>query len=284
MRSRTMIVAAAVLALALALVACDMRGKPPEQPEESAAVPTPTETEVPPTPTEEPATQEAAAEEQTSEPEPEPTEEPTAEPTAEPTVEPTEEQPAEPPAGDEGGGESPPPAEPVVIEPSGDAAAAIAEAWMAAYELPPGVPFSVTLTEAQIESMIDEKIAEYGYGQNATDIDVMLKNGQVGVSFNLVITVSAMGKSRDVNATATAVFAVSVGGNGDIVVSVVSAEASGAAGSVGIPPEMLAVFNEALAAAISGAEVSAQAGVDVTFTEVVIKNGTITVSGYVTPL
>ena len=251
-----------------------------------------------PTPTVEESIQEAPPTPETGAAEPEAGEEEASQTSEEPT--------AQPEAADESGGESgnegdtqgetqgeeqesggeetPPPApppEPVVIEVSEGTVEALNEAWLQVYQLPEGVPFSVTMTEAEIEARIAQALAVGGYGY-VSDVDVMLDNGQIGVTFTLSTTVGATG--RTVRATASVVFAVAVDGNGDVVVTVVRAEVSAAVGSVSIPPEVLTALNQAISAAITGAEASAQTGVDVTFTEIVISGGTITVSGYVTPL
>jgi hypothetical protein len=277
---RKLILVTAVATLALA--ACSLGGapagqtsyqkptKPPVGVEESTgalneATTTPEQADQPEQP-QEPAPD--AGEEEPAPEEPQP-EHPTAEP------EPVEEAPTEEPQP-----EAPAPDEPVVIEVPDITAEAFEQAWRQAYELPPGVPFSVTMTEAQIEARIAQAMAASGY--NVSEVDVSLDNGQIGVTFGVSMTVGATGRS--VNAQAELVFAVSVDGNGDIVVNVVSAKASAAVGSVDIPPEMLTALNAAINQAISGADVAAQSGVDVTFTGVVIDNGAITVSGYVTPL
>lgn len=256
-----------IITLILALTACAPRGgvsSPPlkatkapvdapaeNQPEEAAsqageeAAPTATETEIPePTATDVPPTEIP------------PTDVP-------PTQEPTPEVPEEP----------------VIVKPDDASSGAVDEAWQRVYDLPPGYPFSMTLTEAQIEARINEAIALSGYGENIEDIDVSLQNGQIGVYFAMGMTVG----TREVKGSASVVFSVTVDSNGDLDVAVASAEVSTAVGSASVPPEMLAVFNQALEEAITGEAVAAQAGADVTFTEVVISGGAITISGYVSP-
>ncbi len=281
---RKLILVTAVVTLALA--ACSLGGapagqtsyqkptKPPVGAEESTgaldeATATPEQADQPEQPAEAEQPQEPAPD--AGEEEPVPEEPQPEQPTAEPG--PVEEAPTEEPQPEA-------PAEPVVIEVPDITAEAFEEAWSQAYELPPGVPFSVTMTEAQIEARIAQAMAASGY--NVSEVDVSLDNGQIGVTFGVSMTVEATGRS--VNAQAELVFAVSVDGNGDIVVSVVSAEVSAAVGSIDVPPEMLTALNAAINQAISGADVAAQSGVDVTFTGVEIDDGAITVSGYVTPL
>jgi hypothetical protein len=189
------------------------------------------------------------------------TTEPTAEPTPEPTAEPTAEPTSEPPA------ESQPP---VNIEATGETS--LEEAWRQAYELPPGVPFSVTATEAQVEAQILAAMAASGYGGNISDFNVTLDNGQIGVSFTYNMTQPV---SRSV--PASAVFAASIDSNGDLVLTTVSASA----GQLTLPPEMVAVLNEAVTQALVGARSNMEA--DVTLTGLFIDDGSMAVTGYVTP-
>jgi glucose/arabinose dehydrogenase len=272
-----------IVALAAALIACGVGGTAPDQAERpDKPIPTPTATEEEP---EEPAmdaTDEEAppAEEETTE---------DTDPTPQADSAEDDDQSASPePQGDE---EAPPSEQPaeqspvdysetVYFEASENNAAALDELWNMVYDLPPGVPFSVTITEAQIEDKVNQAIAMSGYGEAISGSDVTFSNGQIGLTFALSTTIEATG--RRVNATARVVFNVWVEG-GEVMVSVASAEASGAIGSTSIPPEMLTVLNEAVAAALNGTDYAAEAGADVTFTEIVISGGSMTLTGYVTP-
>jgi glucose/arabinose dehydrogenase len=282
-----------IVALAAALLACNLGGTAPgqaERPDKPIPTPTPTPAEEEP----EESVMDAADEEA---------------PPLEETVESTDpeagaEEPADetgPSEGDQsappepqpqGGGDDPAPSEQpaeqppidysetVYFEASEGSAAALDELWDMVYDLPPGVPFSVTITEAQIEDKVNQAIAMSGYGEAISGSDVTFSNGQIGLTFALSTTIEATG--RRVNATARVVFNVWVEG-GEVMVSVASAEASGAIGSASIPPEMLTVLNEAVAAALNGTDYAAEAGADVTFTEIVISGGSMTLTGYVTP-
>jgi glucose/arabinose dehydrogenase len=280
-----------IVALAAALLACNLGGTAPDQAERpDKPIPTPTATEEEPEepamdatdeeapPAEEETTEDAAptpeadsaeSDDQSAPPEPQGDEE--APPSEQPAEQPVE-QPAEQPPVDY--------SETVYFEASENNAAALDELWDMVYDLPPGVPFSVTITEAQIEDKVNQAIAMSGYGEAISGSDVTFSNGQIGLTFALSTTIEATG--RRVNATARVVFNVWVEG-GEVMVSVASAEASGAIGSTSIPPEMLTVLNEAVAAALNGTDYAAEAGADVTFTEIVISGGSMTLTGYVTP-
>ncbi len=210
-----------------------------------------------------PAEEPAASEEQPAE---------EVEAPAEETVEqPAEEEVETPP--DEGE----PPAEEVPAEPVDFTAYAgtgqeLLDAWEQAYALGPNVPFNVTASEAEIEAAIEKALAASGYGQNIQDIDVSFSGGQIGVTFVFKIP----GTSR--TASATAVFAVSVDGAGDINVTLISAQAAGRS----VPPEIMAGLTTAIEMVMTG-QVEAQSGSEVYFTAVVISGGQITISGYVVP-
>jgi hypothetical protein len=275
-----------VVALAVTLSACSMGGAAPtqaERPDKPIPTPTPAGEEQNEPAADVPdaeapsAEEEEAAEAADTNPEAEPAED--SDPSAPPEPQP------------QGGGEAPPPEQPaeqpavdysetMYFEASENSAAALDELWDMVYDLPPGIPFSITITEAQIEDKVNQAIAMSGYGEAISGSDVTFSNGQIGLTFALSTTIEATG--RRVNATATVVFNVWVDG-GEVMVSVASAEASGAIGSASIPPEMLTVLNEAVAAALNGTDYAAEAGADVTFTEIVISGGSMTLTGYVTP-
>lgn len=170
------------------------------------------------------------------------------------------------------------PPSPVELEALDGTAESLIEAWEEAYNLSPGVPLSVTATEAEVEAYISQAMVMSGYGENVNDIAVMLDNGQLGVTFEV-----KLGQLNRM-ASASVVFAVALDAAGGITASVVSAEVSGERDQAELPPDMMAALNQAVSAALSGAEVSEQAGVDVTFTGLVIDDGAITISGYVTPI
>ncbi|MEJ2147991.1 MAG: hypothetical protein P8Z40_00775 [Chloroflexota bacterium] len=282
-----------VAALAAALLACNLGGTAPgqaERPDKPTPTPTPAEEE-PEESALDAAEEEAPPLEETVEAaEPAPEDDPVEGGTGQ-----SEEDQSAPPEPESQGGSddqaAPPPEQPaeqppaevpetVHFEASENNAAALDELWDMVYDLPPGVPFSVTITEAQIEDAVDQAIAMSGYGEAISGSDVTFSNGQIGLTFALSTTIEATG--RTVNASARVVFNVWVEG-GEVMVSVASAEASGAIGSASIPPEMLTVLNEAVAAALNGTDYAAEAGADVTFTEIVISGGSMTLTGYVTP-
>lgn len=197
-----------------------------------------------------------------------------------PPIEPTTlpEQPADVPPAEP---EQPAPTS-VAIPPMGDTADALRGVWSQAYQLPAGVPFTVTITEAQVEAMIAEAMAKSGYGSNVSSIDVTLNNGQIGVAFTLTLSQKVGPKTVSGSGTATVVFNAAIDANGKLALTVASATVSVASGpQISIPPEMLAVLNVALSEAITGASGSAEA--EVTLTEIAISGGTMTVKGYVTP-
>jgi hypothetical protein len=177
--------------------------------------------------------------------------------------------------------EQPAPTE-VFIPPAGDTAEALRASWSQAYQLPPGVPFAVTITEAQVEAMIAEAMAKSGYGSRVSNIDVTLNNGQIGVNFTLTISQKIGPRTVDVSGTATVIFNAAIDAGGKLVLTVASATVSAASGqSISIPPEMLTVLNVAVSEAMTGASGSAQA--EATLTELTISGGTMIVKGYVTP-
>jgi hypothetical protein len=213
-----------------------------------------------------------------------PSGQPTALPQATPanTPEPLAVEPTSPP-------EQPaevPPVQPaateVAIPPMGDTAEALRGAWSQAYQLPAGVPFAVTITEAQVEAMIAEAMAKSGYGSNVSSIDVTLNNGQIGVAYAVTLSQKVGPKTVNASGTVTVIFNVAIDTNGKLALTVASATVSMASGpQISIPPEMLTALNMAVSEAITGASGSAEA--EVTLTELVISGGTMTVKGYVTP-
>jgi hypothetical protein len=188
------------------------------------------------------------------------TEEAIAEATSEPTTEATQEPPPQPSA------------EPVAIAATGGSADSLDTAWATARSQPQGVPFRITTDEATIEAKIYAKMAASGYGSNISDLNVMLDNQQIGMSFTLTLT-----QPRTISATGSVVFNASIDGNGDLVLSVASATF----GQFKIPPEMLTALTEALTEAMVGARSSAEA--DVTLTELVIFGGQMIIVGYAVP-
>ncbi|MBN1311353.1 MAG: hypothetical protein JXB30_08025, partial [Anaerolineae bacterium] len=125
----------------------------------------------------------------------------------------------------------------VVIPPTGETADAIMEAWSQAYELPAGVPFAVTFTEAQIEALIAQAMATGGYGSNVSGVDVSLNNSQIGVSFTVTLAETVGARTINISGTATVVFNAAIDGNGQLVLSVASATISTSTGQQkNIPP------------------------------------------------
>ncbi len=265
---------ALAIILALALAACKAQSdamptvggttEPPVEAVETAILPE--------TATVEPTTETVEPTAETVAPSTEVATETTTEATAEVTTEPgTEATTAPAPL---------PGTTPVFIEATGGTADSLTQAWQQAYTLPPGMPFSLTATEAELEARIAQAMTASGYGQNVSDYDVSLNNGQIGLSFAL--TIQALG-GGGTNGTMMMIFTVTVDGNGDLAVNMVSAEFTAGTGVLIIPPEILLAFNTAVNMAVSGADVAAQYNVNVTFTAVVISGGRITISGYVTP-
>jgi predicted small lipoprotein YifL len=207
-----------------------------------------------------------AAESQTAEPT-SPTESQPEQPTEVPTTPP--EQPATAPTE-------------IAIPPAGETADALRQEWSQAYALPAGVPFAVTLTEAQVEALIAEAMAKSSYGSKVSSIDVTLNNGQIGVAFTTTISQKVGPRTVDVSGTATVIFNASIDANGKLVLGVASATLTATTGQqISIPPEMLTVLNTTVSQALTGASSSAES--EVTLTELTISGGTMTIKGYVTP-
>jgi len=191
---------------------------------------------------------------------PETTEEATAKPTEEATPEPTE--------------EAAPAGEVMTFEASGDAAEAIQDAYAEARALEPEQSFEVTFTDAQLEAAVNARLADSGASEVIQDLSITFVPDEIDAAFTA--TLGDTGISVDV----TMSMAVSVDDNGDVQVEVLSAEA----GQAQFPPEALDALNEALSNALVGAaaaDVSDE--VDLTITDIVIGEGTATVSGTVTP-
>ena len=188
------------------------------------------------------------------------TEEATAEATEEATPEASEE-----PA---------PRSEMMSFKASGDGPEAIQDAYAEARTLEPEQPFEVTFTDAQLTAAVNARLAATGRDQllhdlvitfvpDEIDVDAVLGLGQSGLSFAVALTMSA-----------------GVDENGNVQVEVLNAEAGGQQ----MPSEQLDILNEAVTAALVGASATdVPQGADLTFTDIVIEEGTATVSGYVTP-
>ncbi|MBN1428691.1 MAG: hypothetical protein JXB07_09910 [Anaerolineae bacterium] len=222
--------------------------------------PAPTESSIPTSPPE-PTTIELTT----------PPEQPTDQPTGLPEVIPTNESDQPAAASTE-----------IVIHPASDSAAALVQTWGQAYELPPGVPFAITITEAQVEAMIAEAMAKSGYGSKVSSIDVTLNNGQFGVTFAATVSQKVGPRTVDVSGTATVIFNASIDSNGKLVLTIADATISTSSGQqISIPPEMLNVLNASVSQSLTGASNSAES--EVTLTELTISGGTMIVKGYVTP-
>jgi hypothetical protein len=163
-----------------------------------------------------------------------------------------------------------------VFEAKGGSADSLKGAWSQVYQMPPGVPFAVTTTEAEIEAMINEKMAASGYGDKISNLNVTLDNGQIVVSFTLTINQQVGPKKVELSADGSVVFAASIDSSGQLALAIVSADF----GKISIPPEMLEPLSEAISQAITGAAAGSQA--NVTLTSLVIDGGEMTVKGYVT--
>lgn len=185
------------------------------------------------------------------------------------TPEPTHDQPAPP---TEAPTDSVAQAAPVEIDARGSGEVSLDAAWAQAVEMPPGVPFRITISEAEIEDKILSSMTSSGYGANISSLDVTLQNGQIGLSF--IFTVPDRTSAQ---VQASVVFNASIDANGDLVLTVASAEA----GRFSIPPEMLTAFSDALAEAMTGAASSAET--EVTLTSLVIADGLMTIEGYAQP-
>jgi hypothetical protein len=168
------------------------------------------------------------------------------------------------------------PATELALQASGDSGAGIQSAWQQANELPPGVPFSVTITEAQMTASINERLTASGYGTNISELSISLDNSQIVVTFKLTIQQQVGQRTIDVSAVGTVVSTATLDASGAITVSVVSANF----GQISLPPEMLAPINESLSEAITGSTTGKAD--NVTFTSLTIDDGLMVTRGYVT--
>jgi len=134
--------------------------------------------------------------------------------------------------------------------------------------LPPGTPFSVTATEAEIKSMLEQALGASGYGEGILIEDVRLDEGQIEASFTLELP------PFDTAIPGSAVVVASIDGEGNPVVSIASAEFS----HLKAPAESLGTLNQALSEAIADAQDNS--GMDVRLTGLLIDDGTVVVSGY----
>jgi hypothetical protein len=156
------------------------------------------------------------------------------------------------------------------VDTRGGGQAAVEEAWAQIDALDQGMPFKLTISEAELEAMITAQMEAQGLGEQLSEFNISLDNQQVGVTF----TLTPEQGPRD-SVSASVVFNASIDENGDLKLEVASA----AAGRAEIPPEALAGLSDALAEAMTGA--SANADADVTLTELVIDDGLMTIKGYV---
>ncbi len=200
---------------------------------------------------------------------------PTIIPTLPPVTAPAMMFPTRPPA--EEATEAPTPeGEPVVFEALEGSAESLSEAWSSAYALEPGVPFTVITGEAEVAALIATYLAETDLAETFSDVAVTLEEGQITFNFTLMLRSG----EQEIPTPTSVVFAPSIDAEGNLVAEVVSVEAEGLPS---IPEEVLNVASTALVAAISGARERAAAGVEATFTEVVVEDGTLSISGVVTP-
>jgi hypothetical protein len=162
--------------------------------------------------------------------------------------------------------------EPVIYEALDGTGAALGEAWAQVYAQTPGQPFSLTISDAELEAAIWLALQSGGYGENLDEMDLTFEDGQVRLAFK--ITLPGIDRAVD----ASIVFSVSVDADGTLSVTVISAQA----GAVELPAETAQVLTLALQMALDGSYQS-ELEVDITFTEVVIDAGQITLSGYITP-
>jgi len=180
-------------------------------------------------------------------------------PPARPTTAPTEEAAAEP--------------EVVTLDATAGTGEALDQAWQEAFGLSPEVPFTITISQEELTAALTNRLET---AEAVKSVMVTLADGQITLDLTLTV------ENSDIDAKV--VFSVTVDEEGQAVAEVVSAEiAAGAQGGVNItlPDEVLSAVNDALAQALTGA--GAQNQVDVTFTEITVTDGIMTLSGYVTP-
>jgi hypothetical protein len=180
-------------------------------------------------------------------------------PPARPTTAPTEEAAAEP--------------EVTAFDATAGTGQALDRAWQAAFRLPPEALFTITISQEELTAALTNRLKTV---EAVKSVTATLADGQITLDLTLTI------ENRDV--TAKVVFSVTVDEEGQAAVEVISAEiAAGAQGGVNItlPDEVLSAANDALAQALTGA--GAQNQVDVTFTEITVTDGIMTLSGYVAP-
>jgi hypothetical protein len=157
------------------------------------------------------------------------------------------------------------------VDARGGGAAAIDAAWEQIGVLEAGAPFTLTISEAEMEEKITAQMEAQGFGANMTDFNVTLDNQQIGVSFNFTAA------GTPVSVPASVLFDASIDANGDL--QLVATEAQ--AGPVSLPPEILTGLSEALAQIMLGARSNGEA--DVTLTNLVIAGGEMTIEGTVKP-
>ena len=209
----------------------------------------------------------------------------TPEPSPTPSPPPTEELPpaTEPPVESDGGAgsayadptvavayETAQAVAPLVVEAMEGSGASLDAAWDAVYDLPPGFPFQLTVSQAEIDAKITMALAASPTGgENVEDVAVTLDNG--------LITVGLMVKTGPRSVSGSVVVQPSIDSEGRLVLTVISATL----GPVSVPPEMLSMVNVALEQAIVGARDYAE--VEVVLTGLAVDDGFMTVSGFVAP-
>jgi hypothetical protein len=171
------------------------------------------------------------------------------------------------------GGDQPATGEgPVAIEVRGNSPEALQRAWEDIRALGPNTPFTLNVSEQQLEAQLTAAVTASGQEVGVSDLDITLDNNQIAASFTLGLT-----QPTNVSVPASAVFEASIDANGDLQLIVVEAQA----GQVPVPEAVLTVLSEALVEAMTGAQSSAEA--DVTLTAVAVDDGVMTLTGYRNP-
>jgi uncharacterized protein YpmS len=147
-------------------------------------------------------------------------------------------------------------------------------AYAQARALVPDQTFEVTFTDDQLTAAVNARLAESDSGQMIQDPVITFVPDEIDLAFTAGLGASGLGFEVAMAMSA------GVDENGDVQVEVLSAEAGGAE----LQSDQMDILNDVMTKALVGAaaaDVSDE--VDLTITDIVIGEGTATVSGYVTP-
>lgn len=169
------------------------------------------------------------------------------------------------------------PSEPVQFEASGDVGDTLADTWEEAYSLPANIPFEIAVPEQEIETQINAAVAASEGSRVIGQVDVTIQGGQMSLAWPFTYTFNSQSRT----ANALTIYTMSADADGHLVITMLSAQLSGALGSISIPPETLSLLNQSLSKAIL--QVDDETEGDVFFTSVTLEDHVMRMVGYIPP-